>query len=480
MSDVMVIGNLIQLLKETSVILFFVLLCCMPILVNAQYYPRIQRSNYSSIQDDLFGRRRNTIEKRSSDSNENTKKKKSKKQSKASSHDSLADDEVSLVVSGEGATKDDATKIALRSAIEQAFGTFVSSNTKILNDELVKDEIVTVSSGNIKSYEYLSVNNSSGNYNVVVKAVVSIGKLISYTQAKGGQTELAGETFIMNVKMTELYKKNEEKAIEHLIMKLKELLPNMLDYSISAGTVSRKGERCIIPAIVTICTNNNYKVPRNIIWNTLSALCLKTEAEIRDYENKGFHPIRVYFYAEDGTYTSDIPLKTFEEIWGGEKRLYACFRSDKIRDIAKLFQKSIGSFIIDYGADKSIFTYRHEEGGYSSSSYEHYTGQKGEFMVYGLDNQHETARFYEREAKYIQDLAKYNKGIIRWKPRSTNEIEKEELVNFGHMSMGSYSWAFPVSNSASWHMKGTLYFTDNELEKIKNLKVLPINEFSQR
>ena len=228
-----------------NTIMFFVLLCYMSILVNAHYYPRIQRSDHSSIQDDLFGRRRNTIDKNRTDRNDNTeKKKKSKKQKKASSENSLADDEVSLVVSGDGPTKDEATKNALRSAIELAFGTFVSSNTKILNDELVRDEIVTVSSGNIKSYEYMSENNANGNYNVVVKAVVSIGKLISYTQAKGGQTELAGESFMMNVKMNELYKENEEKAIDHLIMQLNVLFPNMLDYSISAGNVRRKGKSC--------------------------------------------------------------------------------------------------------------------------------------------------------------------------------------------------------------------------------------------
>lgn len=49
--------------------------------------------------------------------------------------------EVTLVVNGEGSTKEEATHVALRSAIEQAFGTFVSANTTILNDELVKDEI---------------------------------------------------------------------------------------------------------------------------------------------------------------------------------------------------------------------------------------------------------------------------------------------------------------------------------------------------
>ena len=60
--------------------------------------------------------------------------------------------EVKLVVTGDGETKEEATNNALRSAVEQAFGVFVSANTEILNDELVKDEIATVSSGNIKSY----------------------------------------------------------------------------------------------------------------------------------------------------------------------------------------------------------------------------------------------------------------------------------------------------------------------------------------
>ena len=57
--------------------------------------------------------------------------------------------EATLTVFGNGKTKDEATKLALRSAIEQAFGGFVSSNTQILNDNLISDEIATVSSGNV-------------------------------------------------------------------------------------------------------------------------------------------------------------------------------------------------------------------------------------------------------------------------------------------------------------------------------------------
>jgi hypothetical protein len=64
--------------------------------------------------------------------------------------------EVSLVVSSKGSTEEEARTNALRSAIEQAFGTFVSSRTEILNDNLVQDQMVSLSNGNIKKFEILS------------------------------------------------------------------------------------------------------------------------------------------------------------------------------------------------------------------------------------------------------------------------------------------------------------------------------------
>ena len=64
--------------------------------------------------------------------------------------------DVTLTVVGSGKTIEEAKTNALRSAIEQAYGAFVSSNTEILNDEIVKNEIVSISSGNIKEFKILS------------------------------------------------------------------------------------------------------------------------------------------------------------------------------------------------------------------------------------------------------------------------------------------------------------------------------------
>ena len=63
-----------------------------------------------------------------------------------------ATDEISLTASGNGSTQDAAVKSALRNAIEQAYGAFISTNTRVLNNKLVKDEIVSLSQGVVKSY----------------------------------------------------------------------------------------------------------------------------------------------------------------------------------------------------------------------------------------------------------------------------------------------------------------------------------------
>lgn len=144
-----------------------------------------------------------------------------------------SNDEVTLVFSATASTEDEAIKTALRSAIEQTYGTFVSANTTLLNDELVKDEIVTISSGNIKEYNKIeSYENTNGQISVVLKATVCISKLVTYAKSKGASTEFAGASFAMNMKMLELNKQAEEKALINLLLFIKESLPSAFDRNI--------------------------------------------------------------------------------------------------------------------------------------------------------------------------------------------------------------------------------------------------------
>lgn len=198
----------------------------------------------------------------------------------ATEEQSNVNDEVTLVASGKASDSEKATTIALRSAIEQAYGTFVSANTTILNDDLVKDEIVTISNGNIKSYEVLSdVTCEDGQDMVTVKATVCISKLVSYAKSKGASAEFAGATFAQSMKMKELYKQNEAKALENLLTQVKFMLPSCYDLGLSdigEPEESRNSPNCYELAMyVDFKPNANTKVLCDLFLNTLKSLSLE-------------------------------------------------------------------------------------------------------------------------------------------------------------------------------------------------------------
>lgn len=225
---------------------------------------------------------------------------------------------VKLLVSGEGTTKEEATRAALRSAIEQAFGTFVSSNTDVLNDDIVKDEIATVSSGNIQSYKELSTVDFDETKVVNIEAVVSIGKLVSFAKSKGMKTELAGATFAMNMKMRELNKKNELIALENLYKQLMILGKDthLFDYElITSEPYQAEYGMYGVDVTIKLIPNKNAITFYDIYEKTLKSLALspkevielkKARTEVFPYDNLGF---RAYDYKDCyGYYVADNQL----------------------------------------------------------------------------------------------------------------------------------------------------------------------------
>ena len=199
--------------------------------------------------------------------------------SMSSKTEPLADDDLEVIATGEGTTKEQATLSALRSALEQAYGTFVSSNTQILNDELVKDEIVSISTGNVKHFEYLSESEINGQNFVTLKAIVSIGHLLSYAKSKGSSAELAGATFAMNVRMTRFRDENIIKAINNLGDKAFEMLPYCFDF-IMKGNLEPKQNR-----------NGNYDVEFDVL------LSFNSNAQyLQEIEEQKITLIRQYSY----------------------------------------------------------------------------------------------------------------------------------------------------------------------------------------
>jgi hypothetical protein len=214
------------------------------------------------------------------------------------------DKTLTLVVSGQGKTQDEAKQNALRSAIEQAFGTFISSKTEILNDSLVKDEIVSVANGNIQKFEIISeIQIPNGDYATSLKATVSVTKLTSFVESKGVVVEFKGGLFASNILIQELYEKNETGAISNIVTILKEIASKSFDYSINAADPISNNGIWNIPLTVNVIANSNFINIPTLLEQTIKSISLSS-AELENYSklNKPVFPITLATLDSKGIY----------------------------------------------------------------------------------------------------------------------------------------------------------------------------------
>jgi hypothetical protein len=201
---------------------------------------------------------------------------------------SEADKTVSLVVTGQGKTPDEAKQSALRSAIEQAFGAFISSKTEILNDQVMADQITSVANGNIQKYDVLSEDQlPDGRWAISLKALVSVSKLTSFVESKGIAIEIKGGLFAINIKQQILNEQAESKAIEQLIEIMNQSLKSSFDYTIKSSepkSLDGTNNSWIIPMQVDVTCNKNISFCADYVTKTLAALTLNDD-EVVTYKS---------------------------------------------------------------------------------------------------------------------------------------------------------------------------------------------------
>jgi len=198
---------------------------------------------------------------------------------------------VTLTASNDGETKDEAKNNAIRDAMEQAYGMFVSANTVILNDALVKDEIVSHVAGALKKYEEISsVILPNGRFYVTAQVTVSPPGLIAYAQSKGAVAELAGQTFAMNIKLMQLEKENEIVVIKNMLEYVETLVSEIFDYSLTVGEPRIVKGLVEHTCTIRITPNSNATMISDIIGNTLLSLSMT------DAQQKAFKQAEMRFY----------------------------------------------------------------------------------------------------------------------------------------------------------------------------------------
>ena len=240
--------------------------------------------------------------------------------------------DVTITTSGSGKTIEEAKQSALRSAIEQSFGAFISSKTEIFNDQIVADQMASVTSGNIKSFELLNQDQlPDGRWGVTLKAIVSVDKLTSFVQAKGIAIEVKGGMFALNIKQQLLNEQGEIKAVAEMIGLLHEPMQISFDYVIKSSdpkSLDAESKNWEIPLVVTATCNKNIDFCANYFKKTLAALSL-SPSEVETYKslNKQVFPVSVTYQNQTSTYnlrkqSSISAIQSLKSNWEFYTRLF--------------------------------------------------------------------------------------------------------------------------------------------------------------
>lgn len=129
--------------------------------------------------------------------------------------------EKSLMVyaEGTGATKDAATQNALRGAIEEHMGIFLSAKSLVENRALIAQEVATYSKGFVKGYRPIEEKAEGGGYRMKLAAELLPEKIIQ-TFSKQPSIKIAGDLDYINLQLEKERHTAALKIAEHLIPRL--------------------------------------------------------------------------------------------------------------------------------------------------------------------------------------------------------------------------------------------------------------------
>lgn len=138
------------------------------------------------------------------------------------------DGTLTVTARGIGVDQDAAKKDALINAMQQAVGSFLDSETLIENDEIIRDEILSVSDGFVKRYDVTDgpSKRPDGLFEISIRAIVQQGKV----QERLKSVRIISGSVAGKDAAAEVYTKitNADQGVQLLEKHLSGLLPKLL------------------------------------------------------------------------------------------------------------------------------------------------------------------------------------------------------------------------------------------------------------
>jgi hypothetical protein len=201
---------------------------------------------------------------------------------------------VDITVFGTGKNFEIAKNNALRSALEQVTGTYISAKTTVLNDVIESDNIVSITNGSIVKYEILEKTEINNEYQVLIYATISANRLVNYiSQKTSTSVTINGSLFVTNATEMELNQKAEEIALNNIFIVFREIYKKSFDINLTSdqpiscssdhyrGKSYKWGAKFAEIKIHLSCkANSNIKKALSFLMENLKDLSISKEAAV--------------------------------------------------------------------------------------------------------------------------------------------------------------------------------------------------------
>ncbi len=210
---------------------------------------------------------------------------------------------INITTTGTGLTKNNAINDALRNALEQTYGGFISSKTNITNDELFNDEIVAITSGEIHDYELVSETKIESGYAVTIVAKISQTGLNNFVTQSGGDAVIFdANVFSTKIKLQRLNEKAEIRSINNILEILEEIYKRSIEFEFTSSNprINENNRKWMINFTVSTKYNENILSFIDYFSSSLEKIAM-TKSQKAEYQDlgKSTYPILVnneYFY----------------------------------------------------------------------------------------------------------------------------------------------------------------------------------------
>lgn len=187
---------------------------------------------------------------------------------------------IKIKSSGYGISEMEAIKNAQRNAIEQTLGTYISSKTLVQNDELLSDNISSISDGEILDYKLLeSTELSEKDFFVVIDVKVSKSQVANYFNRNSETAiEFQGDLFSNNIEIIDLNKISEINSVKNLLDVANKYVENLVNYGIIQDGFPQIKSDNLFEVDYTIVgrTNINIIELQTLFINSLQRISLKS------------------------------------------------------------------------------------------------------------------------------------------------------------------------------------------------------------